>query len=549
VIDTTLLEAACEYVGKGLPVFPCDGKLPRTPHGFKDATTDVARVLSWWRRWPDAAIAIPTGSVSGLVAVDVDLRHGGTQTLEQLRRQYGAWEKGPKALTGSGGQHLFFAYQDGLRNSAGALGPGLDVRGEGGYVIVAPSVHESGKPYKWLHPLNGQLPEAPTWLLAQTERRTGDGCSAASALIPEGERDVTLASLAGSMRRRGMTEAEILVALREVNAARCRPPLSDADVERIARSVGRYAPAASGGAEAAPPLSLQIVTARAIRELPDPPRSDELLGPLLIRGQRVVLGGHTGEGKTTLGLQLVRAVVLEQDFLGWSGAGGRALVLDAEQGLRSVKRRLREAGLHDSDLIDYVRVPDGLELNANEQHVAEVARILEAGQYALVCADPLYKLHTGDSNAEREAVDLMRRFDTWREEYGFGLVLPVHCRKPLPGTKFTIHDLFGSSAYLRGAEVVLGLQRVGDGYSRLHWLKDRDGDLPIGTAWGLLFDRESGFRRDPNDGRKPTARERVKELLEEDRELSTAQLVEITGFAERTVRKAVHDLDEGQLEL
>jgi DeoR/GlpR family transcriptional regulator of sugar metabolism len=65
----------------------------------------------------------------------------------------------------------------------------------------------------------------------------------------------------------------------------------------------------------------------------------------------------------------------------------------------------------------------------------------------------------------------------------------------------------------------------------------------------LLFDRESGFRRDPNDGRKPTARERVKELLEEDRELSTAQLVEITGFAERTVRKAVHDLDEGQLEL
>lgn len=60
-------------------------------------------------------------------------------------------------------------------------------------------------------------------------------------------------------------------------------------------------------------------------------------------------------------------------------------------------------------------------------------------------------------------------------------MLPVHCRKPVPGMKFSIHDLFGSSAYVRGAEVVLGLRRVSDGYAKLHFLKDRDGDLPIAT--------------------------------------------------------------------
>jgi hypothetical protein len=79
--------------------------------------------------------------------------------------------------------------------------------------------------------------------------------------------------------------------------------------------------------------------------------------------------------------------------------------------------------------------------------------------------------------------------------------------------KFSIHDLFGSSAYVRGAEVVLGLRRVSDGYAKLHFLKDRDGDLPISTAWGLLFDQEEGFRRDPNDGVIRDLREELLELL------------------------------------
>jgi hypothetical protein len=201
-----------------------------------------------------------------------------------------------------------------------------------------------------------------------------------------------------------------------------------------------------------------------------------------------------------MALQIVRAVAARAEFLDWRGAGGRVLVLDAEQGLRTVKRRLREAGLDESDGVDYVRVPDGLALDSEEKHVAEVERLLDAGRYSLVVADPLYKLHTGDSNDEREAVDLMRRFDGWRERHGFALLLPVHCRKPVPGMKFSIHDLFGSSAYVRGAEVVLGLRRVSDGYAKLHFLKDRDGDLPISTAWGLLFEQDAGFRRDPNDG-------------------------------------------------
>ena len=245
---------------------------------------------------------------------------------------------------------------------------------------------------------------------------------------------------------------------------------------------------------------LQVLTARELCALPDPPQTDELLGSLVVRGQRIVIGAHTGEGKTTMALQLVRAIVAGEDFLDWKGtAGCRALVIDAEQGLKTIKRRLREAGLCDSDLVDYVRVPDGLELDRDEAEIDAVEQLLAAGEYAVVLADPLYKLHGGNSNDEREAVNLMRRFDGWRERFGFALPLPVHLRKPIPGEKFSIHDVFGSSAYVRGAEVVLGLRRVSNGFAELHFFKDRDGDLAVGDKWGLLFDRESGYRRAPEE--------------------------------------------------
>jgi hypothetical protein len=253
------------------------------------------------------------------------------------------------------------------------------------------------------------------------------------------------------------------------------------------------------------PRGLEVLTAREQVALPDPPDSDQLLGALVVRRQRIILGGHTGEGKSTMAMATVRAISAKGEFLDWTGAGGRALIIDAEQGLKTVKRRLREASLDERDDVDYVRVPDGLALNSDRRHIADVERVLEAGSYSVVVADPLYKLHAGDANDEQQAKALMRRFDGWRERFGFALVLPVHCRKPIPGTKFSIHDIFGSSAYVRGAEVVLGLQRVSSGLARLHFLKDRDGDLPIGERWELLFDHERGYRRKPDEPERDLA--------------------------------------------
>ncbi len=304
-----------------------------------------------------------------------------------------------------------------------------------------------------------------------------------------------------------------------------------------------------GLAEDAAPSAqvLEVLSAKAICDLPEPDESDKLLGSLVIRQNRLVIGAPTGEGKTTISLGILKAIIEGSELLGFQGQGDcRALVIDAEQGLRTIKRRLEEANLMDSEAVDYVRVPDGLSLDSDPVDVAAVERVLDARAYDVVLADPLYKLHTGDSNAEREAVDLMCTFDTWRDRYGFALVLPVHCRKPPIGVKFSINELFGSTAYTRGAEVVIGLRRLNDGYSHLYWFKDRDGDLEIGDKWGLMFDRANGFRRDPNDG-VASAIDRLRDLFEDNpdaRKWSVRQLEEDLDIAKSTVQRHLKTLEK-----
>ncbi|MGH2450900.1 MAG: AAA family ATPase [Candidatus Limnocylindria bacterium] len=258
-------------------------------------------------------------------------------------------------------------------------------------------------------------------------------------------------------------------------------------------------------------FELAVRTAREVCALPEPPDSDRLLGPLVVKGCRTIIGAGTGEGKTTFCMALIAAVAEGRELLAWQGRRGRVLVLDLEQGLRSVKHRLREAGLEDSEAVDYALIPEGLALDRNAQHIAEVERILEEGNYDVVALDPHYKAHVGDANAEQETKALMRLLDGWRARYGFALLLPAHTRK-IPAEqgskprKLTIHDIFGSSALVRGAEVVVGLQLVRPGFSRLYFFKDRDGDdeLPVaGDPWGLLFNREEGYRRDPNETAPP----------------------------------------------
>ena len=131
----SLMDAALAYAAKGIPVFPCRNKKPHTKHGFKDASTSPDQIRAWWTRWPNAWIAIPTGKASGFDVLDLDAKKGkdGFACVPE-------WERLTPiiAMTPSDGAHLYFAV-DGVTCSVDKIAPGIDTRGEGGYVICPPS--------------------------------------------------------------------------------------------------------------------------------------------------------------------------------------------------------------------------------------------------------------------------------------------------------------------------------------------------------------------------------------------------------------------------
>jgi hypothetical protein len=147
------------------------GKHPRVPHGLYDATLDVPTIKSWFTKWPNANIGIATGAQSGLIALDEDPRHGSEESLQALTAKYGKLPDTVESLTGGGGRHRLFKHPGvPIKNDgAGArLGPGLDIRGDAGIIVLPPSLHRSGNRYEWefsSHPDEVPIAPMPSWML------------------------------------------------------------------------------------------------------------------------------------------------------------------------------------------------------------------------------------------------------------------------------------------------------------------------------------------------------------------------------------------------
>ncbi|GIW90238.1 MAG: hypothetical protein KatS3mg109_0670 [Pirellulaceae bacterium] len=256
VMGQELLTAALRYAELGYPVFPCapGGKSPLTAHGFCDAVTDPEQIVNWWTKYPDANVGLST---ENLVVIDVD---GPTNAwpfdAERAQELLGT----PLSLTPSGGRHYIFRRpaDKPWKCSVGKLAPGVDVRTSGGYILVPPSTIGE-KRYRWATELALDEPPEnlrtpPAWLVEELDRLAaplGKGTPSlahvaagghGSNTIPQGQRNATLTRLAGTMRRVGMSQAEIAAALRQTNQDRCVPPLADREVERIAASIARYEP-------------------------------------------------------------------------------------------------------------------------------------------------------------------------------------------------------------------------------------------------------------------------------------------------------------------
>ena len=254
------VKIAKEYASKGISVLPvclvtegqspyCSnkcakpGKHPLTPHGYKDATTDLAVIEGWGAKYPYANLGILTGITAGIAVLDIDRKNGGVETFNQLIQKHGSLPLTPCVLTGGGGFHFYFQVSKPTHSITG-LFEGIDLKADGGYVVGPPSGHESGESYEWKVTFNEAKPALmPNWLVAAVElykKNPAPTMATKGDRIDEGGRNDHLTSVAGTMRRGGMSEPAILAALLEENSSRCNPPLPEEEVANIAKSIQRY---------------------------------------------------------------------------------------------------------------------------------------------------------------------------------------------------------------------------------------------------------------------------------------------------------------------
>lgn len=260
--EPTNLVAALGYAERGWSVLPVHSafnglcscgditcprvaKHPMTARGVKDATTEPERIRAWWQSWPHANVGIATGRVSGIFVLDVDVhgRLNGQETLADLQLSHERLPDTACAATGGGGFHYYFLYPTGgdIKSGVGRLGPGLDARSDGGYVVAPPSIHATSEQYQWRNDV--PVAQAPAWLVGLMQGGAGaveEGQPYQELLggVAEGERNASAAVLAGHYLAMGLPGPEVGILLKAWNQ-RNTPPLADEEIERVVVSIAR----------------------------------------------------------------------------------------------------------------------------------------------------------------------------------------------------------------------------------------------------------------------------------------------------------------------
>ena len=540
---------------------PSPSKHPRTRNGLLDATTDAARIAGWWEMWPQANIGVRTGQASGLVVVDVDPRHGGDETLRRLIEEHGQFPVLPCARTGGGGWHFYFAHPGGtVRNSEGAVGPGVDVRGDGGYVVVPPSVHQTGVGYTWepdYEPGPGCLPPAPpAWLLTLMQPRTRQSDFAQegqeAADVPPGKRNSTLTSIGGGLRRRGLAERQIYAALLAINAEWTQP-LDQTEIARIAASVSRYEPEVT--VELVGPRPARTDGGQVARRpgayLPEPFTARELQHlvlpdvrwavPDLLPEGLALLAGRPKLGKSWWSLGLALTVATGGIAFGrFPCDDGDALVLALEDTKSRLKGRM--ATIADAGS----RWPERLYLETRWPRQDEGG--LEAldswlGQHPhtrLVVVDTLVKFRA-------RAVPGGKRGDVYGEDYAIGeglqelagrhgvaIVVITHYNKSFQDD--WLNSITGSTGLTAVADTILGLERPrgaqGQGEAILH-ITGRDiGEADYGMAFGLGLWQITGDAAEAQTTRE--TRDLVQAMAAAGRPVNKADVAAALGLSAST---------------
>ena len=404
------LSAALAYLSRGWSVIPLAprGKTPLVRwQEFQNRHATEAEVRRWFSEHPDANIGVVTGAVSGIIAVDVDGEEGELALTSRVAAL-------PVTLTNRsgrvGGFHLIYAHPGQPIKTRAQILPSVDVRGDGGYIVVSPSVHPTGAEYTWANAdvAPQKVPDVLRELIGSLaadeslEPERGTRVSARVSTdewtrpIVEGTRNMTLTRLAGSMASAGADADSIFDRLLEVNQRWCTPPLVELEVAQIANSIhAREARVSSTGRNRLIRQDLHTVESEAVTWL------WENYIPL---GAISVIDGNPGVGKSTLTIDLASRITTGRTMPdGTPGAEGHVVLVNIEDDIaKTVKPRviaaggdpekitvLREVELHDGKTRPF-RLPDDAGLIVEE---------MKRNGAKLVVIDPLMAFLSAKVNA------------------------------------------------------------------------------------------------------------------------------------------------------
>lgn len=497
-----MMGEALKYAGLGMAVFPLlpRSKEPATKHGFKDASRDMDQVKTWWSENPEYNIGIATGAVSdGLVVIDIDKHNSdGFLSLSGWEAENSALPATARCITGSGGLHYYYIDRQNQYRNAQDLLPGIDVRGDGGYVVAPPSIHPDGTPYQWDRTgLNKPAMATDTvrqFLKSRKKKEiTADYSDVLTALnsqkITEGRRTGTLVSLLGKLVDMGITPDTIKDAVRSENELRCVPPLTEIELEKtifpaLTRGWIPEHPYVEDHTDDFSPLPNPMALGAVLQEPPQ--LAPVLIEGILRQGHKASLTGPSKAGKSFALMELAIAIAEGRTWFGRQCVQGKVLYINMEIDDASCYNRFLKIyqahgwtvnGLP-TETADNIHVwglrGKSMPLDKLVPHIIQRAK----GQdYKLIIIDPLYKVLDGDENSNSDVSRMVTLFDKITDQTGASIIYAHHFAKGAGGNKDVIDRGSGAGAFARDPDCIITMTQIDqpDEVNQVH------------TAWRVEF--------------------------------------------------------------
>ncbi|MDO8490364.1 MAG: bifunctional DNA primase/polymerase [bacterium] len=527
-----LLTHAKAYVDRGWSVIPVGtNKIPIINwKEFQERIATIEELEDWFSNESMAGIGIVTGSISGIVVIDVDKKSGGLESIKNFSTPLT-----PIVQTGGGGFHYYYACPKNARikTCAGDIAPGIDIRGEGGYVVAPPSLHLSGNRYEWATSFDdAELAELPSWVIEAQEKIGKRDFIEIAKGVPEGRRHDSATSLIGKLlHNRPVSEVDLLWEMIRAWNEQNPIPLPESELRTTFDGI------ASKEFSKRQSSSTPTLFDNPIRmgELLAEETSDEtswIIKDLFTVGSIAMLSGDPASFKTWVMLHLAVSVASGKPLFGKFDCASRSVLVISEEDHRArISARLKKLEVAGIPSVTF-HIYTGFKID-NESHINSLITAIERENIGLVCIDSFRRVLSGeenDSTSINNAFNLLRTLS----KLNVTVLLTHHHRKQDEHSDGR-HSMRGSSDILAAVDSHIMIRKIkGRNRLRLTQMKQRDASeiepfeveiIENDSKISLEFVGEAPKK----DAQKDIAKIRILSILANEVRLDRNQLAEQIG--------------------